>query len=169
MKVIVVDEKDNILGYKDRNDKNKTDIIRVSGLWIFNSSKEVLIAQRSLGKIHDPGKWGPSAAGTVEEGETYASNITKEAREELGVTIKEKDLISGLHELHITSHKHFVQIFFTKLDVPVTSFILQKEEVEAVRWISTRELSEWLSKKPNDFIASFKPEAKEIFDFLISH
>ena len=75
--VIIVNEKDEVIGSKPRDDRNQTDIIRVSGLLVFNPKGEVLLSRRGLNKINDPGKWGPSVAGTVEEGETYASNIIK--------------------------------------------------------------------------------------------
>ena len=129
MKIILVDENNKVIGSKERDDRDKADIIRVSGLWIFNSNKEVLIAQRSNNKVHDPGKWGPSAAGTVEEGETYVSNILKEAKEELGISITEKDLIVGSCEINSTSHRYFGQRFFAKVDLPITSFSYKKKRL----------------------------------------
>lgn len=36
-KIIIVDENDKIIGYKDRELINSDDIYRVSGLWIKNS------------------------------------------------------------------------------------------------------------------------------------
>jgi len=41
------------------------------------------LAQRSFNKTHNPGQWGPAVAGTNDEGETYESNIIKEAEEEI--------------------------------------------------------------------------------------
>jgi len=54
MKVVVVNEQDEVLGYKNRDDRNQSDIIRVAGLWLVNSANEALIAQRALDKVHDP-------------------------------------------------------------------------------------------------------------------
>ena len=77
--ITIVNEEDEIIGHKDRTSlDHETDIYRVAALWLTNSTGEVLIAQRALSKESSPGKWGPAAAGTVEEGETYESNIVKE-------------------------------------------------------------------------------------------
>ncbi len=86
-KVIIVDENDKIIGYKERNDRNQNDIIRIAGIWIENEKGEVLIAQRSFRKVNNPGKLGPAAAGTLEVGETYESNILKEVEEEIGISL----------------------------------------------------------------------------------
>lgn len=84
-KIVVVNENDEVVGAKKRGTIATDDIYRVSALWITNSNGDVLLAQRALTKKNDPGKWGPAVAGTVEEGETYLGNITKETEEEIGL------------------------------------------------------------------------------------
>lgn len=162
MRVIVVNEKDEVIGHKERKDANEHDITRISGLWIFNSNKELLLAQRSFNKTHSRGKWGPAVAGTVEEGETYVSNIIKEAREELGVTITEEQLITGPHEFRETSHKYFHQTYAVKVDLPIESFKLQEEEVASIRWVPIEELCRWVREKPDDFTPSTRAALEEV-------
>ena len=83
----IVNENDEIIDYKPRNEIDyKKDYYRIGCLWLTNSKGEVLLAQRLLTKDKDPGMWGPSAAGTLEKGESYESNIYKEAEEELGLS-----------------------------------------------------------------------------------
>ena len=48
--VIIVDEKDNIISYKERKSISQKDIYRVSALWIMNSKGDSLLAQRSFNK-----------------------------------------------------------------------------------------------------------------------
>jgi len=84
-KIIIVDENDKIIGYKERGTLNFRDIYRVSALQVKNSVGQILLAQRKLTKKKNPGKWGPAVAGTNDEGETYESNIIKEAEEEIGL------------------------------------------------------------------------------------
>ena len=84
--IVVVDGEDNVIEHKSREAVDREGLIyRVSALWIKNSSGESLLARRARTKTHSPGMWGPAAAGTVEEGESYEKNIIKEAEEELGV------------------------------------------------------------------------------------
>ena len=79
----VVNEQDEIIGYKERAEIQKDDIYRIVSLRITNPQGQILIAQRAFTKKHAPGKRSPAVAGTVEKGETYEQNIRKEAKEEL--------------------------------------------------------------------------------------
>ncbi len=86
MKIPIVNEQDEILYYKEREESTRDEIRRIVSLYVFNENKEVLIAKRHPSKTIDPNCWGPAVSGTVEEGETYDSNVTKEAEEEIGLT-----------------------------------------------------------------------------------
>ncbi len=164
-KIIIVDKEDQIIGYKERNDWDKSDIIRVSALWICNSAGESLIAQRSFSKARSPGCWAQSVAGTVEEGETYESNIVKEAEEELGLKIRIEDVVSAEKNFTDTDHPYFVQMYFYKTDMPISEFILRAEEVASVRWISLEDLSKWFAEKPEDFTPAFCACLSSYIDF----
>ncbi|MFZ2887161.1 MAG: NUDIX domain-containing protein [Minisyncoccia bacterium] len=165
MRLPVVDKNDEIIGYKNSDELAADDIIRVSGVWILNSKGEVLVAQRAASKKYDPLKWAVSAAGTVDEGETYAQNIVKEVQEELAVAIHESDLILGEHLFVETNHLYFYQAYFLRRDIAIENFKLEEEEVESVRWISVPELARWFAEKPDDFIPSFYISMKHIEDF----
>lgn len=154
--VIIVNEKDEVIGAKSRDDKSKTDITRVSGLIVVNSNNETLIAQRSFNKINSPGKWGPAVAGTLEEGEIYISNIIKESKEEIDLSITEEDLKEESHTYRETSHRFFYMMFSAIVDKPISEFIIQKEEVEEIRWVKIDDLIEWFNKTPEDFISTFE-------------
>jgi len=138
---IIVDENDNFIKNKDRYTLERGDIIRISALWLENGKGEVLIAQRSIKKKHDPGLWGTAAAGTLEPGEAYEANIIKEAEEELGLT-----------GVKLEPHKHWffmrpdngtgrhVQTYKAVVDWPIEKFKLQEDEVDEIKWISKAEL-----------------------------
>ena len=149
---VFVDKDDNVLGYKPKAEFGPDDIERVSALWVTNSKGEILIAQRALTKKYGPGYWGPAAAGTVEEGENYETNIIKEAEEELGL----KDIKPALGpKLYLeTAHKYFCQWFTCVTDLPAEAFRLQPEEVAAVKWISKEALLQAIEKKEDKFLSS---------------
>lgn len=163
MKIPVVNEKDEIIGYKDRKDRNTQDITRVAGLWVKDKENNILLAQRALHKDHDPGLWGPAVAGTVEEGETYESNIIKEAEEEIGLVGFKP--IPWKKSLKSTSHKYFSQRFVTVVDHDYP-FVKQDDEVEALKWFSKTELLSLLKENPEIFLASFPSYVDEINEFL---
>ncbi len=156
MELVIVNDKDEIIGYKDRGDANDNDITRVSALWIYNSKNEVLIAQRVFTKLYSPGCWQPAVAGTVEKGETYLDNVIKETKEELGIEIMPEQLRKGIYKYNDTSHKYFSQSYVVKLDLPIDAFEIEKSEVENIRWINLSDLYSWLETHPEDFVTMFK-------------
>ena len=154
MNITIVNDKDIVIGYKERRLLNKSDIYRVSALWITNSKGQILLARRSVNKKHHPGKWGPAVAGTVEKGETYESNIIKETSEEIGIT--NFTPIKKLKLKNNGQYKHFTQWFAVKINKNINEFIIQKEEVEEIKWFTIKELKIDLDKNPDKFLSSIK-------------
>ncbi|MDH4330220.1 MAG: NUDIX domain-containing protein [Candidatus Moranbacteria bacterium] len=153
-KIIIVDEKDEIIGSKEREILDQSDIYRVSALWVQNSDGDVLLAQRKFDKKNDPGKWGPAVAGTNDEGESYESNIIKEAEEEIGLVGQsfqksEKIRYSG-------KHNFFCQWFSFITDNGIEEFEIQEDEVEQIKWWERDELLEELESDPDKFIGSVR-------------
>lgn len=153
MKVIMVDENDNPIGVKERDTWGADEMHRVSVLWISNSKGEVLLAQRALLKKHAPGKWGPAAAGTVEEGETYETNVIKETEEEIGLTLTIDQLEEGPKELvGKPGNRRFRKWYMIKRDIPLDTLTLQEDEVMAVKWMHYTELEADLAAGAEDYI-----------------
>jgi isopentenyldiphosphate isomerase len=165
--VQIVDVNDNLIGHKPRHEIDYTkDIYRSACIWIEDLQGKVLLAQRSHAKDKDPGLWGPAAAGTVDQGETYESNAYKELEEEIGltgVTLTTKAKIwVGL------PRKQFIQSFKGVCDWPVEKFVLQAEEVEAVKWISKHDLVQDVKANPNKYIPSMTEWIKLFINSLIN-
>jgi isopentenyl-diphosphate delta-isomerase len=156
----IVNEQDEVIGYKSRDEILPTYIYRVSALWITNSKGEILLAQRALSKKNDPGRWGPAVAGTVEEGETYDSNIVKEAGEELG--LKNIHPIKGPKVRVAQKHQYWLQWYSLVLDALVGSFVIEPKEVMAIQWFTPEELGGKLENEITSFIAS-AVEWKKLF------
>jgi len=159
-KIIIVDEQDNIIGSKERSKVTYEDVYRVTGLWITNSSGEILLAQRSFAKSHSPGCWATAVSGTVEEGESYEENIYKEAEEELG--IKNVKFTEGPHTRSEGPWQHFTQWYFLKTDQKAEDFIIDKTEVEQVKWFKKDELTKLIKENPEQFVKSL-PKRIEAF------
>jgi len=152
--ITIVDENDNIIGYKERGTLTKDDIYRVSDLMVRNSKGDFLLAQRSFKKKHSPGLWTNAVSGTNEKGETYESNIIKEAEEELGI----KDLrFEKSRKLRYTGrHNFFCQEFNLTLDRDIKDFKIQKDEVEQIKWYTREELEKELKENPEKFHESVR-------------
>lgn len=149
-KVTIVDESDQVIGAKLRSEMTTTDIYRVSALWLEDSSGRILLAQRAFSKEHHPGMWGPAAAGTLEAGETYESNIIKETEEELGLIGLHFE--KSLYQFNDKEYRHFTQWFLALTDRPLEDFNIQKEEVAQIRWFTKAELLDKIQKHPNNFL-----------------
>jgi isopentenyldiphosphate isomerase len=159
----IVDENDTLLGVKKSSDMDYgRDIYRVSALWVTNPKGEVLLAQRSLRNNNSPGLWGPAVSGTVEEGETYESNIHKEAEEEIGLS--EITFEEGPKVRFSITRQYFCQWFTVQVDREASDFRLQEDEVEAVRWFTRDELRNQISEKSEKFLS----EMKEIVELFVS-
>src|SRR5680860_919488 len=151
---IVVDENDNLIGLKKWEDLRSEDIYRVSGLWIENSKGEILLARRALSKSHDPNRWGPAVARTLEESETYDSAMQKGAEEEIGLkNVKFKKGPKSKIML-VGRLRFFLQWYTVKIDQPLEEFKIQESEVAEVRWFSREEVKKRLKKNTADFIYS---------------
>ena len=146
----LVDENDNLIGFKEREKIESTDINRASGLWITNSQGQILLARRAAGKSNNPNRWGPAVTGTVSKEETYDSCIIREAEEELGI----KDLsflpVSKLKSFGF--NPHFVQWYSCLIDYEIAEFQIQTEEVAEIKWFTKEEVIDILQNHPEDFV-----------------
>ncbi len=153
MKIPIVNEQDKVICYKEREDVAEGELYRVTALWITDINGNVLLAQRALNKKRHGGKWGPAVSGTVEEGETYESNILKEAQEEIGLSnIQVQSLPPSI--INTTDYSFFGQLFFFVLPVGYNNFLLE-DKVEQVKWFTPTEIEELCTKNPDSFVPSF--------------
>ncbi|MDB5160829.1 MAG: isopentenyl-diphosphate delta-isomerase, isopentenyl-diphosphate delta-isomerase [Candidatus Saccharibacteria bacterium] len=162
MRTVIVDSDDNILGAKNGEDLKFDDIYRVSALWLTNSQGQILLAKRKMTKKTDPGKWGPAVSGTIEEGETYESNIYKEAEEEIGLTGHRFTV--GPKVLNpYGNYTFFAQWFLCSLDWPLDKFKLQEDEVEELAWVGKDFLIKELENSPSKYIVG----AAKVFESFL--
>lgn len=129
-------------------------------VFIQNSQGKFLIQKRSKQK---DGKYA-STGGHPKTGETSIDGMITEIKEELGLTVKPKEL-----ELIFSGQENVKQVFFDiyymRKDFNISDLKLQKEEVDFVEWLSFKEV-ETLIKK-DLFLESHAEELyrlKEIFE-----
>jgi len=153
---IVVDDQDNILGYKKSGDV-VDERIRITAIWIENSQGQVLIAQRHHSKRLHPLLWGPSAAGTVEKGENYLVCAQRELFEELGVSNASlQEFSKQIYQYREVNGKRACMWYRLTLDYPTEKFILQEDEVEQIKWVEKTWLVQDLTDNPSNYVPSSK-------------
>ena len=157
----VTDENDVQIGTVVRGELVYPQIYRVSALWLVDGAGSTLLAQRSHTKAVDPGLWGPAAAGTVPDGETYLDCMVREAEEELG--LRRLVLAEGPKELYDTGAQRFWCSWFIAKTSQGTNITIEEGEVERVAWFPIEMVREALSDSPEMFV----PNARENWATLL--
>lgn len=123
-----------------------------NGLWhravvvfVINSKKEVLLQQRSANKKMWPNLWDITAGGHVLEGEFGYQSVIRETKEEIGLEIKQNDLlyIGSTISKNVKGDiidNHFNDYFIVNQEVDVTALELQEEEVQDIKWFDKDEV-----------------------------
>lgn len=103
-------------------------------------------------------------AGTNAEGETYESNIYKEAEEEIGLTgvvFQERMKFQKFDK----KYPFYLQWYSCVLDWDISQFRMQEDEVQDLRWWTKEELKKALQETPEIFTGSM-PRYFEMFENL---
>ncbi len=152
MKIPIVNQNDEVIAYKNREDLDvDNDIVRSASLWITNSKGDILLAQRTFDKRTDPGKWAEAVGGTVDNEDSYEQTVYREADEELGIknelfNLGPKQFVAG------PPAHYFVQWYDVVLDWPIEKFVPQDSEVEQIAWWNPEELQRDMAAHPEKYI-----------------
>ena len=108
-------------------------------IWLFTTDKKILLQKRALTKKVFPGIWDISVAGHIGAGEEILEGAKREIFEEIGLELKEEDLIKIGTRIHQVSHANGIQdnehhhVFIAELKTSVKQLTLQKEEVADIK------------------------------------
>jgi len=84
--VIIVDEKNNIIGAESRSIMRSKGLIhRATYILVFNSTGQIFVQKRTLSKDVYPGYYDVATGGVVLDGESYEESAERELEEELGI------------------------------------------------------------------------------------
>ena len=125
-KVVVRGDKNVVL---DRNEH-----IAVGVIFIQNSEGQFLMQKTSKEK----GGEYSSTGGHIVSGEEPIVSIRREVEEELGIDVSHDDIIELGYMLY---DKPIRYLFYLKKDIDINDVVVQKEEVEFVKYMSTEEIN----------------------------
>lgn len=139
------DSNKKLTGEKIIRDKGRPQVpsgryINIVIIFIQNSKGEFLIQKTSS----DRGNIWATTGGHVKSGDTCDQTIVKELYEELGLSLKIDDIT---HLETIKFDFAFQDVYYMKKDINIDDLILQKEEVECVKWLTVEEIKELISKE----------------------
>lgn len=156
--VILVDEQDRAIGQMEKMQAHRLGVLhRAFSVFILNSRGEILLQQRALSKYHSGGLWTNTCCSHPFPGEEIKNAAVRRLKEEMGLEninlthsgsfIYRAELDKGLIE------HEFDHVFYGYCD---TDPVLNREEVEAFRWISPKELRKELEENPEHFTIWFR-------------
>lgn len=138
---------------------------RTAHIWIVRRENEhfqVLMQKRAMSKDSFPGKYDTSSAGHIQAGDEPLASGLRELAEELGIHAKPEDLafagcIHGnfAEEFHgkIFRDNEIAFVYVYQQPVNIETLVLQKEEVESVRWFDLEETYQNCQNRNTQFCA----------------
>ena len=139
-------------------------------VWLYTTSGEILLAQRSYKKVICPGMWDVSVAGHVDAGETVEDAAIRETLEELSLNLTATDLNKiGVFECFQSydsgiQDNEFHHTYIAKLNQDLNTLTPQLEEVEALQLVTIKQFETFLANsETNDyFVPSNRAYYKQI-------
>ncbi len=179
--LLLVDEKDNIIGYKPKTECHlgKGVLHRAFSVFIFNSKQQLLIQKRSSKKMLWPLYWSNSCCSHPRKDESYVKAGERRAFEELGIKLKLTYVYKFIYTASyfsksgslVGSENELCAVLIGKSDSEPK---LDPDEVAEFKWVSLEELekdiktspekySPWFKLELNELLKSYKPKLTELW------
>lgn len=162
--VVLVDTTDNFLGTMGKTAAHEQGVLhRAISIILTNEHGEMLIQQRAMTKYHWAGIWSNAVCSHPRLNESYHDAARRRLKEELGIDTKLKEEFTFIYkafdaESGLTEHE-FDTVFSGVYQGPIP---FNREEVEAVRWITEEALEEEIAESPERFSFWFKIILEEL-------
>jgi len=154
----IVNDDDQIIGYKDKEQAYKEGLIlRSVQIFVYNSKKELFIQKRSKNKSRYPNYFCASVAGHVEPGESYRKAAIRELKEELGLKKVENLKFITKEKITVGENNYAMTALFSISTNE--SIILQKEEINSGCFYTIEKIKQLILER-----ASFTPGFLHFFN-----
>lgn len=158
--LIVVDEKDNVLDYKDKLTCHQGEGIlhRAFSIFIFNEKGELLIQKRSGQKHLWPHYWSNSCCSHPRKGEVMENALQRRLAEELGISAPLKHLFTFQYHAKFEnagSEREMCAVYIGKSNERI---IVNPNEIAEWKWIKIHDLTRELAKNPGQYSPWLKME-----------
>ena len=166
-KVVLVDKKDFQLGLMPKlEEKRKGVLHRAFSVFVFNSSKLLLMQKRSSLKYHSPGLWTNTCCSHQRDGESTVDAAKRRLNEEMGLNVDLKETFSFIYKANLENG--LIEHEFDHVLVGFTDFNpkINTNEVEDWKWIDLSFLELDLDKNPNIYTEWFKIIFKRVKGYI---
>lgn len=161
----IVDEHDVPVGKASMQEAQAKGLYhRIVRINLEDGAGRILLQKRSP-RVMSPNRWDHSAAGHVDEGESYKQAAARELHEELGVRADLEEV--GSYQSHrVRGDKifnRFNKVYRAVVD-PNTSFALQPEEVAEVKWMTYDEIRHMIKNTPDQMTDGIVDTMNRFYD-----
>ncbi|MEI6316204.1 MAG: NUDIX domain-containing protein [bacterium] len=139
-------------------------------VWIINTKKEILLQHRDKSHVEFPDKWDVSAAGHITAEHDSVGTAVSEVKEELGIDIEPSDLkLIKRMVKSVTSNdgkyidNSFEDIYLVNKDIHIDDFLMQKIEVQNLKWVSLEDFKKMVLEKSSELVPHW-----DEYEFVIS-
>ena len=165
--VVLVDTEDQEVGVMEKIEAHERgELHRAFSVFLFNHEGQMLLQQRAFTKYHSGGLWTNACCSHPRPGEVVESAAKRRLQEELGISAEidyrfnflyKSDYENGLSE-HEYDH-----VYFGSFSGPLTP---NEEEVHAYKYVSIKDLENWVKAKPEDFTTWFRICLPKVLEHL---
>lgn len=172
--VVLVDENDQAVGSAEKLLAHQQGLLhRAFSVFITRyhaGAIEVLLQQRAATKYHGALLWSNSCCSHPQPDEDVASSALARVVEELGVHLTEITWVAShtykaIMPNELIEHE-YDHLFVAKDNPAIDQF--NPDEVEALRWVSIRDIEQQLELTPELFTPWFAPTFNKVKSFLPS-
>lgn len=176
--LIWVDEQDREIGYGEKWITHQEEHLhRAFSLFLFRENDgKLLIHRRAEGKYHSGGLWTNACCSHPRKGENLRDAVIRRMEEELGLRLPDTALRPGsLKELgkfqyyqkyDDCAESEIDHVFYLSVCGDDISLCPDPGEITEVRWVTVRELKDWMAAHPQDFTAWFAPAFSIVEPYL---
>ena len=139
------------------------EVCHKNGLWhravvvfiLSTDNKKVLLQQRSSSKKLWPNLWDITAGGHVLTGELGYQSAIRETKEEIGISIDKNELTfigatTSENKSGDIINRHFNEYYIVHKDVDIKDVVIQKDEVQDIKWFDKEEVIRRISNNYED-------------------
>jgi len=158
--LILVDEFDREIGFKAKNDAHlgRGTLHRAFSIFVFNSANELLLQQRSPGKMLWPNYWSNTCCSHPRRGEAMEEAVVRRLKQELGFECPLTFLYKFKYQAQfgaIGAEHEYCSVYYGRYDGPAD---VNVNEIAAWRWVDVETLERELAETPDRFTPWFKME-----------
>lgn len=156
--IMLVDENDQPIGSASLDEAHFNGLMhRIVVVIVEDDAGQILLQKRGLQVATHPEMWDASAAGHVDEGESYEQAALRELREEIGIegySLAKIDKVESHTETNGRKLNRFKMIY--KVVVPAgTNINFDPEELLEARWFTKDELKKMVVREPDQLVPDF--------------